>query len=145
MSRLEVDKERFKQFLPQFIGDAPYQIELIRTIMNQMPEQVVKQMIEELYYDHVYEGPVYIAQHAVFKDDVRYFPNYESLTKFLNDVNKFTSEYNTDSLLTIDRKSIQKRMNDGIPLCGYMITMKNIKDEDDEQPREQVSRYNQFQ
>lgn len=143
MSRLEVDKERFKQFLPQFIGDAPYQIELTKTLLSQMPDQVAKQLIEELYYSYVYEGPLFIAQHAVFKDDVRYFANYESLTKFLNDVNKFTNEFNTDSLLTIDPRSIQKRMKDGIPLCGYIITMKDVKL--DEQPRESISRYNQFQ
>ncbi len=142
MSRLEVDKERFKQFLSQFIGDAPYQIELVYEILGQMPEQVSKQLIEELYYKYVHVGPLFIAQHAVFKDEIHYFPSYESLTKFLNDVNKFTNEFNTDSLLNIDKKYIQKRMKDNLPLCGYFITMEDVEDE---QPRQPISRFSQFQ
>ena len=141
MTRLEVDKKRFKEFLIQFIGDAPYQIELIRTILNQMPEQVTKQFIEELYYEQVYDGPLYIAQHAVFKDEIHYFPNFVSLTRFLNEVNKFSREYNTDSLLDIDAKFIQKRMSQGLPLCGYMITMRG--EEQDVRPK--PTRYSQFQ
>lgn len=144
MSRLEVDKERFKEFLTQFIGDAPYQIELVNTILNQMPEKVAKQLIEELYYDHVYQGPLYKVQHAVFKEDVRFFPNFESLTKFLNEINKFSREFNTDSLLTIDKKFIQKRMKENLPLCGYIITMEDVEDEP-EQPKPIISRYSQFQ
>lgn len=144
MSRLEVDKERFKGFLDQFIGDAPYQIELIRKIMSQMPAQVVNQFIEELYYEHVYNGPLYKVQHAVFKDEVHYFPNYQSLLRFLNDVNKFSKEFNTDALLTIDKKTLAKRVKDNLPLCGYIITMQN-DEEDVVDGREQPTRYSQFQ
>ena len=144
MSRLEIDKERFKQFLPQFIGDAPYQIELINTLLSQMPAQVVKQFIEELYYENVYEGPLYIAQHAVFKDEIHYFPNYETLLKFLNEVNRFTNEFNTDSLLSVDKKMIAKRVKEGMPLCGYIISMKGVE-EDGEQDKPTVTRYSQFQ
>ena len=141
MSRLEVDKQKFKEFLTQFIGDAPYQIELVKTILDQMPEQVTKQFIEELYYEQVYDGPLYIAQHAVFKEEIHYFPNFVSLTKFLNEVNKFSREYNTDSLLDIDTKFIQKRMSQGLPLCGYIITMRG--EEKDVGPK--PTRYSQFQ
>lgn len=141
MSRLEVDKQRFKEFLAQFIGDAPFQIELINTILDQMPVQVTKQFIEELYYEQVYVGPLYVAQHAVFKDDIHYFPNLTSLTIFLNEVNKFSREYNTDSLLDIDAKYIQKRMAQNLPLCGYLITMRG--EENDIQPR--TTRSTQFQ
>jgi len=141
MSRVEVDKQRFKEFLPQFIGDAPFQIELIETILDQMPVQVVKQFIEGLYYEQVYDGPLYIAQHAVFKDEIHYFPNFVSLTKFLNEVNKFSREYNTDSLLTIDTKFIQKRMSQGLPLCGYIITMRG----EDKDVGPKPTRYSQFQ
>lgn len=142
MSRLEVDKKRFKDFLTQFIGDAPYQIELINTILDQMPTQVTKQFIEELYYEQVYDGPLYIAQHAVFKDDIHYFPNFFSLKKFLNEVNKFSREYNTDSLLEIDTKFIKKRMSQKLPLCGYLITMRG---EEEDVGAKQITRYSQFQ
>lgn len=144
MSRLEVDKKRFKEFLTQFIGDAPYQIELINTILDQMPVHVTKQFIEELYYEQVYDGPVYIAQHAVFKDEIHYFPNYESLMKFLNEINKFSCEYNTDSLLVLDKKIVLKRIKEQLPICGYIITLKGV--DEDEQPRQPtITRYNQFQ
>ena len=144
MSRLEVDKERFKEFLSQFIGDAPYQIELINTILDQMPRQVVEQFIEELYYDQVYKGPVYIAQHVVFKDEIHYFPNHQSLLQFLNEANKFSNEYNPDSLLTLDKKTVAKRIKEKIPLCGYMISMRGV--DTDEQPEQPViTRYSQFQ
>ena len=143
MSRLEVDKQRFKEFLPQFIGDAPFQIELINTILNQMPVQVTKQFIEELYYEQVYDGPLYVAQHAVFKDEIHYFPNFTSLLKFLNEENKFARDYNPDALLTIDAKFIQKRMSQGLPLCGYMITMRG--EENDAGAKQQPTRFSQFQ
>ena len=142
MSRLEVDKQRFKEFLTQFIGDAPFQIELVKTILDQMPEQVTKQFIEELYYEQVYDGPLYVAQHAVFKDEIHYFPNFVSLTKFLNEVNKFSREYNTDALLNIDAKFIQKRMKENLPLCGYIITMRG---EDQDVGSKPTTRYSQFQ
>jgi hypothetical protein len=142
MSRLEIDKQRFKDFLPQFIGDAPYQIELVRTILDQMPIQVVKQFIEELYYEQVYDGPVYIAQHAVFKDDIHFFPNYQTLLRFLNEANKFSNEYNPDSLLTLDKKTVAKRMKNNLPLCGYLITMEGV---DDEPTKTTTDRYSQFQ
>lgn len=144
MGRLEIDKQRFKEFLPQFIGDAPYQIELVTTILDQMPVQVTKQFIEELYYEQVYTGPLYIAQHAVFKSEIHYFPNYQTLLAFLNEVNKFSHEYNTDSLLTIDKKTIAKRMKENLPLCGYIITMKGV-DLDDKRDEQPVTRYSQFQ
>jgi hypothetical protein len=144
MPRTEVDRKRFKEFLDQFIGDVPYQIELAKKLLSQMPDEVAKQFIEELYYNYVYTGPLYKAQHAVFKEDVHYFPNYQSLCKFLNDINKFTNEFNTDALLTIDKKSIAKRMKENLPLCGYLITMEGLEDEP-EQPKQTVSRYNQFQ
>lgn len=142
MSRLEIDKERFKQFLDQFVGDAPFQIELIKKILSQMPEQVVEQFITELYYDHVYEGPLYIATHAVFKHDVHYFPNYQSLLKFLNEINSFTNEFNTDALLTIDKKTLAKRVKDKLPLCGYIIEMREEGLEEDVRV---TTRYSQFQ
>ena len=145
MSRLEVDKERFKEFLDQFIGDAPYQIELIYKILDQMPTQVTKQLIEELYYNQVYTGPLYIAQHAVFKEEIHYFPNYQSLLAFLNEVNKFSREFNTDSLLSIDKKTIAKRMNDNLQLCGYIITMKGLDPDDEQRDKPTATRYSQFQ
>ena len=109
-----------------------------------MPVQVVKQFIEELYYKHVYNGPLYVAQHAVYKDEIHYYPNYQSLLKFLNEVNKFAGEYNPDSLLTLDKKTLAKRIKDNMPLCGYIITMKGL-DESDDQRREQPTRFSQFQ
>lgn len=142
MSRLEIDKQRFKEFLSQFIGDAPFQIELINTILDQMPSQVTSQFIEELYYDQVYDGPLYIAQHAVFKEEIHYFPNFVSLKKFLEEANKFSREYNTDTLATIDLKFIQKRMKENLPLCGYLITMRG--EEKDVLPK-RITRYDQFQ
>lgn len=123
MARLEVDKERFKSFLDQFVGDAPYQIELVKALISQMPEQVAEGLIEELYYQKVYDGNLYIAQHAVYKDDIHRFPNFESLLRFLNGVNKNIGEYNPDSLLNLDKKTIMRRMQQNLPLCGYIITM----------------------
>lgn len=143
MSRLEIDKQRFKEFLDQFIGDAPYQTELIYHILNQMPEQVSKQLIEELYFKYVHMGPLYIAQHAVFKDDIHFFSSFESLTVFLNEQNKFGREFNTDALLAIDHKTIQKRMNEKLPICGYLIKMENVEYGDEK--RKGITRYSQFQ
>lgn len=124
MPRLEVDKQRFKSFLSQFVGDVPFQIELIREIMSQMPKQAVDGFVSEIFYEQIYDGPLYIARHAVFKEDVRYFPSLDGLLIFLNGVNKFTNEFNTDALLTIDKKTIQKRIADRLPLCGYLLSIR---------------------
>ena len=143
MPRLEIDKERFKSFLDQFVGDTPYQIDLVRTLIDQLPAQVANGLIEELYYSRVYSGNLYKAQHVVFKDDIHYLPSYESLLKFLNSVNNNLGEYNTDALLTLDRKTIEKRMHQRLPICGYMIEMEEIEDEG--LTKTVITRYDQFQ
>lgn len=141
MSRLEVDKQRFKGFLSQFRGDVPFQIELIEAILADMPDNAAVGYLTETFYLRIYSGPLYVARHAVFKEDVNYFPTYEGLLRFLNGVNKFTNEYNADALLTLDRKTIERRMKDRLPLCGYIITM---REEDDDAGRPIAREYSDY-
>jgi len=142
MPRLEIDKERFKQFLYEFSGDTPYQLELINVLIDDLPIQMAEGLIEELYYSKVYKGNVYKVQHCVFKDDIHYFQTYDKLLEFLTSVNKTVCEFNTDSLLTLDRKTIEKRMQQNLPICGYLIEIEEINHEE---PTKTISRYEQFQ
>lgn len=142
MPRLEIDKERFAEFLDQFIGDTPYQLSLINKLINQLPSQVAEGLIEDLFYSRVYKGNIYKLQHVVFKDDIHFFPSYENMMMFLEDINKTLCEYNTDSLKNLDKKTVLKRMNDKLPLCGYLITMEEIEHE--EPTKTIISRFDQF-
>lgn len=123
MIRLELDKKRFKEMLVQFIGDAPFQVELVQTILDQMPPQVRDTLIEELYFKYLFKGEVYIAQHCVFKDDIHYFPNINSLREFLKTRNLELTEEFID---TIDDKLINKSTRMKQPICGYDLKKGSI-------------------
>lgn len=119
MPRLEVDKERFKGFLNQFIGDAPYQVELVDTLFSQMPHQVRNNLIEEYYYKYIYKGPVYIAQHMTFKADIHRFPTLESLKEFLIDRSMGTITH--EFFDSCKPAFFDKKIAEHEPIAGYYL------------------------
>lgn len=120
MPRLEIDKERFKSFLEQFIGDAPYQVELVNTIFEQMPHQVRDGLIEEYYYRYVYKGTVYVAQHMVFTSDIHRFPNLESLKQFL--IERSMGTITHEFFDSCKPAFFDKKIAEHEPLAGFYIT-----------------------
>jgi hypothetical protein len=120
MPRLEVDKERFKSFLAQFIGDAPYQVELVDTLFSQMPIQVRNNMIEEYYYKYIFKGETYKAQHMVYQADIHMFPNLDGLKKFLIDRSMGTIA--PEFFNSCKQAFFDKKIQEHEPIAGYYIT-----------------------
>lgn len=121
--RLEIDKKRFKDMLVQFRGDAPYQVELVKELLNQMPPQVKENVIEELYFENLYKGEVYIAQHCVFQEDRHFFVSLQSLRDFLKGR---SFDINPALLDTLDDKTLRLYERKNQPICGYDIRKGNI-------------------
>ena len=124
--RLEVDKQKFKQYLDQFIDDVPYEIELIETLLANIRPGARKILLEDLYFREVYRGKVYKLQHVTFKDDIHYFLNYDSLRSFLME-RSYIEDDTYYSQLTesyIDRKIQNKE-----PVLGYTIEKWEIQDD----------------
>ena len=124
MPRIELDKERFKNMLEQFNGDAPYLIELIKKILDILSPQVVDNIVEELYFKYLYKGTVYVAKHCVFKEDIHYFVNLETLREFLK---KVTLDISPEMLATLDDRTINRYEKRNQPICGYDIRKDVIK------------------
>ena len=122
--RLEIDKERFKQYLEQFIGDAPYQIELVKTLLAQMPPKASTALIEELYFENVYVGAVYKIQHVTFKDDIHYFPNIELLEKYFKENCFYEDKHVFDNF---DKMFVDRYCLNGKPFLGYKISKEGWK------------------
>lgn len=120
MPRLEVDKERFKSFLTQFIGDAPYQVELVETLFEQMPIQVRNNLIEEYYYKYIYKGDVYLAQHMVYQADVHRFASLDGLKDFL--IDRSMGTISPEFFKSCKQAFFDKKIADHEPLAGYYIT-----------------------
>lgn len=124
MPRLEIDKERFKGFLNQFVGDAPYQVELVETLFEQMPIQVRNNLIEEYYYKYIYKGSVYVAQHIVYKADIHRFATLDSLKAFL--IERSLGTIAPEFFDSCKQSFFDKKIAEHEPLAGYYITKENI-------------------
>lgn len=124
MPRLEIDKERFKDFLNQFIGDAPYQVELLETILSQMPPQVRNNFIEEQYYKYNYKGTVYVVQHMVFTSDIHRFASLDSLKQFL--IERSMGTITPDFFAFCKAGFFDKKIEEHEPLAGYYISKEVI-------------------
>jgi len=122
--RLEIDKERFKQYLEQFIGDAPYQIDLVKTLLSQMPPKVKDALIEDLYFNDIYIGVVYKIQHATFQDDIHYFPNVESMEKYFRENCFYQDEHVFDKF---DKILVDRHCLNGKTFLGYKISKEGWK------------------
>ena len=119
MAQLQVNKEAFEGYLDQFEGDAQYQAILIKRILTRMPQHVKETLLEELYFANVFKGDYYVAVHCVFKDDVHYFPNLDTLKEFLKGRSRTTDPEAIDRLS--DRIVVDHLKRDR-PLFGYFVS-----------------------
>lgn len=81
-----IDREKFKQLLLQFKGDIPYQTELVNTLLNQMPDNYIRDLINTLYYERVYQGDYYIVQHSVYSYDKHYCKTFSETLDYINSI-----------------------------------------------------------
>lgn len=119
MSQLLVNKETFEGYLDQFEGDPQYQVQLIKRILNRMPEHVISGLLEELYYSYAFHGTYYMATHCVFKDDFNYFQTLPALKEFLKSKARKIDEAAIDRL---SDRVIEDSLRKGNPIFGYYIT-----------------------
>ena len=123
MPNISIDRNRFLEILDQFKYDIPYEVELVKRLLNNMPEQAAKSVVEELFFTHVYKGPVFKAVHFVYHEDIHWFTNQKALLEFLKECNmEFTEEFWN----TIDGRTLESFIKKRNPICGYIISKEEI-------------------
>jgi hypothetical protein len=124
MPNVTIDKERFIEILDQFKYDIPYEMDLVRRLINNMPEQASECIIKELYFERIHKGPVFRAVHYVYQDDINLFTSQKQLLEFLKERNmEFTDEFWN----TIDGRTLESFIKKRNPLCGYIISKEEFK------------------
>ena len=124
MPNVTINKEKFIEILDQFKYDIPYEVQLIKRLIANMPEQAAKCVIEELFFEFVYKGPVFKAVHYLYKGDIHMFTNQKALLEFLGERNM---EFSPEFWATIDGRTLEGYIRKSCPLCGYIITKEEIK------------------
>lgn len=124
MPNVSIDREKFLEILDQFKYDIPYELQLIKRLLANMPEQASKCIIEELYFEHIYKGPVFKAVHYLYKDDIHLFTNQKNLLDFLRERNL---EFSDDYWKNIDGRTLESYIRRHSPLCGYIISKEEIE------------------
>jgi hypothetical protein len=123
MPNISINKERFVEILDQFKYDIPYEVELVKRLFNNMPEQAAKCVIEELYFKTVYKGPVFKAVHYIYQEDIHWFAHQKALLEFLKERNM---EFSDEFWSTIDGRTLDSFIRKRNPLCGYIISKEEI-------------------
>lgn len=124
MPNITINKEKFLEILDQFKYDIPYEAQLVKKLISNMPEQAANCIIEELYFEFVYKGPVFKAVHYLYHDDIHLFTNQKQLIEFLGERNmEFTPEF----FATIDGRTLEAYIRRRNPLCGYIISKEVIE------------------
>jgi hypothetical protein len=124
MPNISINRDKFLELLDQFKYDIPYEVQLIRRLISNMPEQAANCVIEELYFEKIYKGPVWKAVHYLYKDDIHLFTNQKAMLAFLKERNmEFTDEF----WETIDGRTLDSYMKRRSPFCGYILSKEEIK------------------
>jgi hypothetical protein len=126
MPNVSIDKTKFLEILDQFKYDIPYEVELVKRLLANMPEQASKYIIEELYFTRIHNGPVFKVVHYIYQDDIHWFTNQKALLEFLKERNmEFTEEF----WQTIDGRTLDSFIKKRNPLCGYIISKEEMKND----------------
>lgn len=124
MPNVSINKEKFMEILDQFKYDIPYEVELVKRILSNMPEQAAKCVIEELFFTTIYKGQVFKVVHYLYQDDIHWFTNIKAMLAFLKERNlEFSEEYWN----IIDGRTLDSYIRKGTPFCGYIISKEEIK------------------
>ena len=124
MPNVSINKDKFLEILDQFKYDIPYEVQLVKRLLSNMPEQASKCVIEELYFEFIYKGPVFKAVHYLYQDDIHMFTNQKALIEFLKERNM---EFSDAFWETVDGRTLDSFIKKRNPLCGYIISKEEIK------------------
>lgn len=108
-----IDREKFKELLSQFKGDIPYQTELLNTLLKQLPDNYVDEIVKTLYYERLYIGTYYLVQHSLYSYDKHIFFNYAEILEFLNSVRLEDKN--------IGKFALSNAIENGTTIWGYNI------------------------
>lgn len=122
MAQVEMRKETFKQLLTQFAGDAPYEIELIKLLLSQLPDNAREGFFTQYYFEHYYHGTVYILQNLNFQDDIRYMTDINQVVEYLKDYC-----LDEDYKFRMNQSLVNSYIRTGQPLFGILIRKEVIK------------------
>ena len=124
MPNVSIDRDRFLEILDQFKYDIPYEAQLVKRLLSNMPEQAARCLVEELFFKHVYKGPVFKVVHYLYQDDIHWFTNQKAMLDFLKEYNM---EFSDEFWATIDGRTLHSLIERRTPLCGYIISKEEIK------------------
>lgn len=108
-----IDREKFKELLSQFRGDIIYQTELLHTILNQLPDAYVDDIVRTLYYERLFIGTYYEVQHTLYKQDKRIFLSFSEVQEFLNEVRLDDK--------VVGKFALANAIQNGNSISGYII------------------------
>ena len=118
MAYISLHRDKFREYLKQFSDDVPFQIELVKQLLDQIPPNAVEGFITEYFYEHGYfKGKLYKIQHLIYKDDIHYFTDKAQLLEFLQE---YYLDRKLSDALTESRLNYFIRV--GQPVAGYLIT-----------------------
>ena len=124
MAQIEINKQRFKELLPQFTGDVPYEIELINLLLEQLPAPAREGFMTEYFYSNYYKGELFVIQHVVFTDDIRYFLSIDEVIEYLKNYCLDKDHY----LREVNKLYVYNCIKTKQPIFGYLITRKGVKE-----------------
>jgi len=113
MSNFTIDKEKFKEILVQFKGDISYETELVKILLNQLPDNYVDELVNTLYHERIYEGNYYIVQHYKYPQDRKILHTFDEVLAYLKGLSfeKEVTVYN-----------LKRAIDNNTMLIGYYIT-----------------------
>lgn len=124
MPNVSINKDRFLEILDQFKYDIPYEVQLVKRLLDNMPEPAAHAVVEELYFKHVYKGPVFKIVHYLYQEDIHWFTNQKAMLSFLKERNM---EFSDEFWNTIDGRTLDSFIKKRNPLCGYVISKEEIE------------------
>jgi uncharacterized membrane protein len=99
------------------IKSPPISKEIAELALEQLPKNLLDDLIQTIYYERVKQTPYFIAQHVTLLLNKYYFDSLKDLIEFLN--------RNSLHQQKINDKIVQTALEKNIPLEGYNITYVN--------------------
>jgi hypothetical protein len=109
---ININVEQLKAAIRQ-IKSPPTSLELAELALQQLPKNMLDDLIQTVYFEKVLQTPYFILQHATLRFKKYYFTTLEETTKFLNE-NSLRSTRTT-------KEMVETAIKNKIVLEGYEI------------------------
>lgn len=119
MGNFTIDREKFKELLVQFKGDISYQTELVKILLNQLPDNYVNELVNTLYYERLYKGTYYIIQHHLYPQDRKIVQTFDECFAYLKSI----------CFDEVTIYQLKKAVENNTMICGYYVTRYKNKED----------------